>query len=394
MTDFDSIRAAEDAFLLPTYRKLPLALVGGRGCFVTDITGRRYLDLYGGHAVAITGHCHPKVVAAIREQAGKLLFYSNLVYLDVRARAAHALSAFVPEGMKSFLCNSGTEANETALKIARRHTGRPAIVAMEKSFHGRTLGALSATELPPYRTQAGPLVPGTTFVPFGDLPAAEAAIGAGTAAVILEPIQSMGGVREADAAYYVGLRDLCDARGALLVFDEVQTAPARTGRPFYGAHHDVLPDLITTAKGIASGVPCGLVLASAAVAERVKHGEQGTTFGGGPLACAALAATIEVIAGEDLAGNARRTGDHLRAALLRTPGIAEVRGRGLLLGAVLDRKAAPVRDALLDRGIIVSTTEADPSVLRLLPPLTLAPEEADVFAAALREILSEDTRER
>ncbi|MCU0727218.1 MAG: aminotransferase class III-fold pyridoxal phosphate-dependent enzyme [Planctomycetes bacterium] len=395
MTDTAAIRAIEDEYLLPTYRKFPLALVEGCGSFVTDAAGRRYLDLYGGHAVAITGHCHPKVVAAIREQAGKLLFYSNLVYLEVRARAARALASFAPEGMRSFLCNSGTEANETALKIARRHTGRPGIVAMERSFHGRTLGALSATELPPYREQAGPLVPGTTFVPFGDLAAAGAALGDDTAAVILEPIQSMGGVREAEAGYYRGLRDLCSARGALLVFDEVQTAPARTGAAFYGRHHDVLPDLITTAKGIASGLPCGLVLVAAHVASRVRHGEQGTTFGGGPLACAALAATLEVIVEEDLAGNARRTGDHLRDRLLATPGVREVRGRGLLLGAVLDRKATMIRDTLLDRGIIVSTTEADPSVLRLLPPLTLTPEEADLFVDALRDVLKEGpARER
>ncbi len=389
MSDAAAIFAAEDAHYLPTYRKFPIALASGEGCYVTDVAGRRYLDLYGGHAVAVTGHCHPRVVAAIREQAGRLLFYSNLVYLDVRARAAEALARFAPAGYRSFLCNSGTEANETALKIARRHTGRPGLVAMERSFHGRTLGALSATALPPYREQAGPLVPGTTFVPFGDAAAAEAAVGEGTAAVILEPIQSMGGVREAPAEYYRALRAICDTAGALLVFDEVQTAPTRTGARFYGEHHGVLPDLITTAKGIASGVPCGLVLAAPAVAGRVRHGEQGTTFGGGPLACAALAATLEVIEDEDLAGNARRAGEALRAGLAAIPGVAEVRGRGLLVGAALSRQAAGVRNALLTRGILVSTTEADPAVLRLLPPLTLSAAEIALFLAALREVLAD-----
>jgi acetylornithine/N-succinyldiaminopimelate aminotransferase len=387
MLDSAALRDIEDTHLLNTYRKFPITLGEGRGCFVTDVDGREYLDLYGGHAVAVTGHCHPKVVAAISAQASRLLFYSNAVYLDIRALAAARLARFAPKGMRSYFCNSGSEANETALKIARRHTGRNGVVAMEKSFHGRTLAAISATELPKYRENAGPLVPHSSFVPFGDSMAIEAALDDGVAAVILEPIQSMAGVREAPLEYYRGLREACDRVGALLIFDEVQTAPSRTGKPFYGEHADITPDLITTAKGIASGVPCGVVLVAAEIADRVAHGEQGSTFGGGPLACAALAATLEVIEEEGLTQNAARMGKIIADTVSALPGVLEVRGRGLLVGVVLDRPAAGVRNALLEKNIITGTAPGDAAVLRLLPPLTLSPAEVDTFVAGLTEVL-------
>lgn len=386
--DTATIRELEDSHLLETYAKFPFALATGKGCRVTDVEGNEYLDLYGGHAVAVTGHSHPKVVAAIATQASRLLFYSNVSYLDVRALAAARLSRFAPAGARAFLCNSGTEANETALKIARMKTGRPGVVAMEGSFHGRTLGAVSATGLPPYRDRVGPIVPGTTFVPFGDADAARRAVADDTAAVILEPIQSMAGIREAPAEYYRELRGICDAAGAALIFDEVQTAPARTGARFYGEHVGVAPDLITTAKGIASGVPCGLVLAAEAIAASVRPGDQGTTFGGGPLACAALAATLEVIESEELVENARRMGEIVAREAGAIPGVAEVRGRGLLLGLVLDRPAKGVRDALLARRILVSTAPGDANVIRLMPPLTLAPDDVAPFFAVLRVVLA------
>jgi len=369
-----TILETEDRHLLNTYKKLPIALATGRGSFVTDVEGTEYLDLYGGHAVALTGHSHPHVVRAIQEQAARLLFYSNAVYLDVRALAAARLARFAPEGMRAFLANSGTEANETALKIARMHTGRPGVVSMEGSFHGRTLASLSATGLPPYREKAGPLVPGSAFVPFGDAEAARRAVGPETAVVILEPIQSMAGVREAAPDYYRELKEICDEAGALLVFDEVQTAPARTGAPFYGAHVGVIPDLISTAKGIASGFPCGVTLASAEVAARVGHGDQGSTFGGGPLACAALAATLEVIEKEELVENAKRLGAILTRELERIEGVSEV----------------GVRDALLARRILVATAPGDENTLRLMPPLVIGPDETDRFTAALREVLAKE----
>ncbi len=383
------ILAMEDRHQVPTYSKFPIAVVRGEGSFVWDADGRRYLDLYGGHAVALAGHCHPRVVAAIRAQAGRLLFYSNVVYNDVRAAAVEALCGLAPPGLRRvFLCNSGTEANETALKIARKHTGRMTVVSLADGFHGRTLGSLGATGLPKYRDPAYPIPTQHRYVPYGDLAAAREAVRDDTAAMILEPIPSMGGIRVAEPAYFRGLRDLCSEKGALLVFDEVQTGFGRTGRAFTGEHFGVTPDLITGAKGVAGGFPAAVVFVREDLAARVKLGEQGTTFGGGPLACAAIAATARTIRDEDLAGNAARVGASLRAALSRVPGVRGLAGLGLMVGVNLDRPAKPVIGALLPMGFLTGSCEADPSQIRLLPPLTLSAAEAATFAAALSGVLA------
>ncbi len=381
---FEEIRDVEDRYQVPTYAHLPLALVRGEGCRVWDSAGREWLDFYGGHAVALAGHCHPRVVAAIREQAGRLLFYSNVAYNDVRARAAAALVRAAPEGVTQvFLCNSGAEANEAALKTARRHTGRSDVVAMAEGFHGRTLGALSVTGLPGYRDYGGPLVPGATFVPFGDAEALDRAVNGATAAVLMEPVPSMGGVRVAPAGYYRAAREICDARGALLVFDEVQTGLGRTGRMWAGDHFDVRPDLHTLAKGIASGVPCGAVLFQERVARTVKPGDHGSTFGGGPLACAALEATVRVVVEEGLAGRAASSGEALRAGALAVPGVREVRGLGLLLAVVCEAPAKTVLARLREEGVLASSVSSDPHGVRVLPPLTAGPAEVDRFLVAL-----------
>ncbi len=386
------IRAEEDRWQVPTYSKWPVAVVSGRGCSVTDAEGKSYLDLYGGHAVALAGHCHPRLVAAIQAQAERLLFYSQVVHNDVRAAAARALCALAPEGLRRvFLCNSGTEANETALKLARKATGRMRVVSLRDGFHGRTLGALAATGLGKYRDPAYPLPTQHDFVPYGDLGAMAAAIGPDTAAVILEPIPSMGGIRVAPRAYFEGLRALCTERGALLVFDEVQTGFGRTGTRFAGESVGATPDLITGAKGAGGGVPAGVVFVREDLAARVKVGEQGTTFGGGPLACASIAATARTIVEEDLPGNARRVGAALRAALERVPGVASVTGLGLMLGVNLDRPAKGVIAALIERGFLTGSCEAVPEQIRLLPPLVLSETEAAAFAAALREVLATST---
>jgi acetylornithine/succinyldiaminopimelate/putrescine aminotransferase len=375
------IVATEERWQVPTYGKFPVALVRGEGSYVFDAEGRRFLDLYGGHAVALAGHCHPRVVDAIRVQAGRLLFYSNVVHVDVRARAVTRLAALAPEGLrKVFLCNSGTEANETALKLARKHTGRMRVVAMADGFHGRTLGSLAVTGLPKYRDPAYPLATAhTTFVPYGD-DAAVDAVGDDVAAVILEPIPSMGGVRVADASWFRRLRARCAERGALLVFDEVQTGFGRTGAPFFGEHVGVVPDLITGAKGVAGGFPAGVVFVREDVAAKVALGDQGTTFGGGPLACAAIVATVGVLVEERLAANAKRVGARLVETLSRVPGVRNVTGLGLLLGVNLDRPSKPVVRALFDRGFLVGGSDADPRQVRLLPPLTLTADEAAPFA--------------
>ena len=385
-----AVRSVEDRWQVPTYAKWPVALARGEGSYVFDVEGRRYLDLYGGHCVALAGHCHPQIVAAICEQASRLLFYSNVLYCDVRALAVERLAALAPEGLRRvFLCNSGTEANETALKIVRKSTGRMQVVSLQDGFHGRTLGALGATGLAKYRDPAYPIPRQHAYVPYGDLAAVEQAVGAGAACVILEPIPSMGGIRVAPAAWFRALRELCTRTGTLLVFDEVQTGFGRTGALFFGETVGVTPDLITGAKGVAGGFPAAVVFVREDLAAAMKQGEQGTTFGGGPLACAAIAATADVIRSERLAENAQRVGAQLAARLAALPGVREVTGLGLLRGVNLDRPAKPLVQALFEQGILTGSCEGDATQIRLLPPLTLALEEALPFVEALRELLAQ-----
>ena len=381
--------ALEDAVTLPTYAKPPVALVRGEGTTVWDTEGRAYLDFYGGHCVALLGHCPPRVVEAIREQAGELLFYSNAVYSPVRARASETLVGLAPEGLgRVFWCNSGTEANETALKLARATTGRAGILAFEGGFHGRTLGALAATWGDGYHAPYRSVLPATTFVPFGDGEAVRAALaGREIASVILEPMQSMAGITEAAPAFYQALRELCDATGTLLHFDEVQTGVGRTGTFTYGAHVGVTPDLITLAKSLGSGVPVGAVLVADAIAAGVKSGDQGTTFGGGMLAMAAVQATLDTLVDEHLMDRAVALFDRLAAGLRALDAVTEVRGRGALLGVSFDRPAKPLAAALRDRGVIVGTAgRAD--TLRLMPPLTTTDAEIDTFLDRLADALA------
>jgi acetylornithine aminotransferase/acetylornithine/N-succinyldiaminopimelate aminotransferase len=371
---------------LPTYKKLPLSIERGEGVYVFDREGRRYLDLYGGHAVASTGHCHPKVVEAIARQARELLFYSSVVATNVRAEAARRLvEAAGDPYTRVFFVNSGAEANEAALRLARQVTGRACVVALEGSFHGRTLGAASVTGLGRYR----PAVVNSEvrFIRPGDEKEAERAIDQDTAAVILEPIQSMAGVREPAPSFFWMVREKTHQSGALLIFDEVQTGAGRVGRYLYSGLHGVRADLVTLAKGIASGFPMGALLVTDEVARRVGQGDLGSTFGGGPLACAALTATLDVLGIEHVLENVTRTSAWLRERLARVEGVKEVRGRGLLLGLALESPAADVQKKLLERNILVGTSD-DPAVLRLLPPLTLVENEAAPFLDVLPAVLA------
>ena len=385
--------ALEDAVTLPTYAKPPVALVRGAGTTVWDADGRAYLDFYGGHCVALLGHCPPRVVEAIRAQAGELLFSSNARYSPVRASAADALARLAPPGLgRVFWCNSGTEANETALKLARTHTGRSVIVAMEGGFHGRTLGSLAVTAGAGYRAPYAGVLPTTRWVPFGDADALADALAPGdVAAVIVEPIQSMAGVREAPAAYYRALREACDAAGTLLVFDEVQTGVGRTGAFTYSDQVGVVPDLVTLAKSLGAGVPVGAVLVHEAIAAGVKSGDQGTTFGGGMLAMAAVEATLAQLVDDGLMDRAPRLFDRLAAGLLALDGVTAVRGRGALVGVDLDRPAKPVVAALRAHGVLAGG--ADPAhTLRLMPPLTTTDDEIDAFLAALDAALGHEAQ--
>lgn len=356
---------------LPTYAKLPIRITGGAGSRVWDDEGRVWWDFYGGHAVCVVGHCHPLWVEALQEQARRLVFYSNVAHSPVRAAACRALVERAPPNLtRVFLSNSGAEANEVALKLARHHTGRPDVVAFEGGFHGRTLGALAVTWEPRYRHYALPEYGHTRFCPWGEIPTLDESV----AAVILEPIQSLAGMRGADKAFFAGLRAECDRVGALLIFDEVQTAWGRIGADFAATHHDVRVDLITSAKSAAGGYPVGVTLVDEAIAARAKIGDQGSTFGAGPLACAAVLATQHIIRSEGLTANAARLG-RLAAESFPVP----VRGLGCLLGLVYDEPVAGRIRELRDRGFLVGGSD-DPKVMRLMPPLNL-PDEA-VFALA------------
>ena len=392
-TSFEEIAAREEEFQLATYKKFPFAPVRGEGSWVETSEGVRFLDLYGGHAVCATGHCHPRVVAALREQAGRLLFYSNVVYSDVRAGAAERLVSCAPAGLtKAFFCNSGTEANENAMRMARMKTGRERVITFAGGFHGRTADSISATFLGRYRETGRPNVPGHLCAEFGSIESAAELADETVAAVMLEPIQSMAGVRVAPPEFYQELRRLCDDRGMLLVFDEVQTGVGRTGSWFFAgseAAGGVVPDVVTLAKALGSGVPVGACLTTEDVAAGIKENDLGTTFGGGMLAMAAVVATIEAIEEDGMLANALAVESYLRENLAGVPGVAGVRGRGLLLGVEFaEAVAGKVQKALLERRIITGTS-SDPKVLRLLPPLCLTTEEAGLFVDALKAVTAD-----
>src|SRR6478609_4240291 len=312
----DQTIAIEERFQLATYKKMPIVAERGEGVWVFTNDGKRYLDLYGGHAVAGTGHCHPHVVRAIREQSEKILFYSNLVYSEVRALAAEKLVAVAPESLtKAFFCNSGTEANENAMRMARMATGRENIITFSGGFHGRTADAISATFLGKYREIGKPNVPGHLQAEFGDIDSVRALADDSVAAIMLEPIQSMAGVRTAEPSFHRALRQVCDDHGIVLIYDEVQTGIGRTGEWFFAgsdAGDGVVPDIVTLAKALGSGIPVGACLVTDAIALHIKENDLGTTFGGGMIAMAATTATLEAIEADSMLTNVRAVETHLR----------------------------------------------------------------------------------
>lgn len=378
-----SVFESEEQFQLATYKKMPIAAERGEGVWIYTSDGDKYLDLYGGHAVAGTGHCHPHVVNALRTQAGELLFYSNLVYSSTRARAAEKLVSVAPEKLtKAFFCNSGTEANENAMRMARMATKREQIITFTGGFHGRTADAISATFLGKYREIGRPNVPGHLEAEFGNIDSVRGLADESVAAIMLEPIQSMAGVRMAQPDFYRELRTLCDERGIVLIYDEVQTGIGRTGEWFFAGSEGVVPDIVTLAKALGSGVPVGACLVTDAIASHIKEGDLGTTFGGGMLAMAAVTATLEAIENDRMLANVKTVEAHLRQRLREVEQVVAVHGRGLLLGVEFNDKVQPVHQALLERKIITSTS-SNPKVLRLLPPLCLQKEHVDLFVDAL-----------
>ncbi len=391
-TSFAEIAASEEKCQLATYKKMPVAAARGEGVWIYTSDGQKYLDFYGGHAVAGTGHCHPHVVAAIREQSEKLLFYSNLVYSEARARAAKKLVSIAPESLtKAFFCNSGTEANENAMRMARMATERENIITFSGGFHGRTADAISATFLGKYRELGKPNVPGHVQAEFGDIESVRALADDAVAAIMIEPIQSMAGVRMAEPQFYRALRDLCDQRSIILIYDEVQTGVGRTGDWFFAgskASDHVVPGIVTLAKALGSGIPVGACLVNDQIASHIKENDLGTTFGGGMIAMAAVSATLEAIENDGMLANVKHVESYLRERLKEIEQVVRVRGLGFLLGIEFPEKAAPIHKALLE-GHIITGTSSDANVLRLLPPLCLQREEADLFVDVLRQVLAE-----
>jgi len=353
-----------------------------------DDAGQRWLDAYGGHAVASTGHSHPHVVKAIICQAEQLLFYSTVLPHDNRERLAAELVRRCPPPLAQvFFCNSGAEANENALHLARKHTGRQAIVSLEGGWHGRTVACLAVTDGAKYEAgarRAG--MPLSRKVPFNQLAGLEDAITTEVAAVILEPVQGMSGARACTPEFLGRIRELCTERGVVLIYDEVQCGVGRLGTFTAAEAFGVVPDILTMAKGLASGLPIGAMVASAALAAGLAVGDLGSTFGGGPVPCAAALATLEVLEQEDLMANAEQVGTYLSAGARRLAAVREVEGRGLMLGLRLDRPAAGVQQALFGKRILTGTA-SDPTILRLIPPLCLSRAEADLLLTALGEVL-------
>ena len=373
--------------LLPVYAQFPVRPARGEGSWIIDADGQRWLDAYGGHAVASTGHSHPRVVAAIADQAAQLLFYSTVLPHPKRELLAGRLARLMPAGLdRTFFCNSGAEANENALGLARKRTGREVVVSVTGGWHGRTVATLAVTDGAKYEAgarRAG--IPLSPKVPFDDVDALERAIDDSVAALIVEPVQGMSGARDCSHAFLQAARAACTRHGAALIFDEIQCGVGRTGAFSAAGFYGVTPDAVTMAKGLASGFPIGAVSVGDFLAEGVTTGDLGSTFGGGPLACAAALATLDVLEDEGLMANAARIGQHLRDGALAL-GVPAIQGHGLLLGLRLGRPATQVQRALFDRHILTGTA-SDPEVLRLLPPLSFSRSEADLLLRGLAEVL-------
>ncbi len=378
----------ESKYTSGVYSKRDVTIVRGEGALLWDDTGRQYIDCVGGHGVVNVGHCNPAVVDAICRQARTLITCSEIFYNDVRAQLSERLVSIAPPNLdRVFLCNSGTEAVEAALKFARISTGRTEMVSTVRGFHGRTLGALSATWEPDYREPFQPLIPGFTHVPYNRLDPLRAAVSDKTAAVIVEVVQGEGGVNPGNAEYLAGAQQICQETGALLIVDEVQTGFGRTGKMFACEHFGVQPDIMPIAKSIAGGVPMGAVLLGPRVVN-IKPGVHGSTFGGNPLSCAAALAAIDFMVANDLPGQSARKGAWALERLSRIQGrdFRAVRGMGLMIGVELRQRVTPYLRALMAEGLL--SLPAGKTVLRLLPPLVITDEELATACDIVERVLA------
>lgn len=396
MTQTHDIYTLDAQHYLPVFKRYPLILDHGDGAYLYDRDGRRYLDFLAGIAVNVLGHAYPPLVEAIARQAGRLIHCSNLYYTAEQATAAEKLVKLSGLG-KAFFANSGAEANEGAIKLARRHGHRlspqkSTIISATASFHGRTLATLTATGQPKYREGFGPLPGGFSYVHYGDGDALAAAMDDNTCAVLLETVQGEGGVHVPTRDYLARVRELCDAHGALLILDEIQSGIGRCGHFFAYEHYGIRPDIVTLAKGLGGGVPIGAFCAADSVASAFGPGDHGTTFGGNPLACAAANVVMDTVAAPDFLRHIGDMGDYLRDGLesLRAayPGrIRDVRGLGLLLGLELDRDGRAIVDACLQEGLIINCTAGN--VLRFVPPLIIEREHINTLITTLHRVLAQ-----
>jgi len=382
MTDKIDIKNREAAAIIQTYSRQDVLLVRGSGAHVWDSEGREYLDFVAGIAVNSVGHCHPKVVGAIKTQAEKLIHTSNLYYTENQVMLAEELKGLT--GMdRAYFCNSGAESVEAALKLTRRQKSRSKIVAAERAFHGRTLGALGTTYKSAYREPFRPLSE-AAFVPYNDVEALKSAATSDTGAVILEPVQGEAGVYVAESDYLRAAREICDDRNALLIFDEVQTGIGRTGEWFGKDHFSVKPDIMTLAKAMASGLPMGAMLASGDAADALTKGDHGSTFAGGPVVCAAALAVIDVIREEKLVARSRENGVYLKSELAKL-GPREVRGMGLMVGIDLDADCKSLVEKALAQGVLINSTGEH--TLRLIPPLVVDKKDIDQVVSVIGQSL-------
>ncbi|MCL4466346.1 MAG: acetylornithine/succinylornithine family transaminase [Chloroflexi bacterium] len=383
-----SYQEIEDRYSTGVYPKRDVVIVRGEGAALWDENGRRYVDCVGGHGAANLGHCNPAVVKAVQEQVARLTDCTEIFHNDARARCLRKLVEVLPAGVdRIFLCNSGTEAVEGALKFARMATGRQEIVAFMRGFHGRTMGALSATWDPKYREPFMPLVPGFKHVPYDNVEAVREAVNDNTAAILVEIVQGEGGVRPGSAEFLLALAEISRESGALLIVDEIQTGFGRTGKMFACQHYGLTPDIVCLAKSIAGGLPMGAFALGPRVQNVIKMAH-GSTFGGNPVACAASVAAIQYIQDENLPARAAELGAEFVARLrgIKADTVREVRGLGLMVGVELRQKATPLLRALMDRGVLA--LPAGPTVVRFLPPLVIERSELLGVADVVAELLS------
>ena len=385
-----------DNYLFSTYKRYPIVLIRGEGSRVWDQDGKEYLDFVSGIAVCNLGHCHPKIVDAITKQARTLIHVSNLYHIKPQIELARLLveSSFAD---KVFFCNSGAEANEGAIKLARKYMRdtygkeRSEIIVMDNSFHGRTLATLTATGQEKFKAGFDPLMPGFKHVPFNDIEAVSQAVTDKTGAILVEPIQGEGGVNCPSDNYLPELRALCDEKKILLILDEVQVGMGRTGRLFAYEHYGITPDIMTLAKALAGGLPIGALLARKEVAASFTPGTHASTFGGNPLVTAAAIASLTTINNSSFLDHCRTMGNYLMDQLNRlkkkNPSVREVRGKGLLVGMELDQPAADIVDKCLEKGLLINCVQE--KVLRFLPPLTITKKEIDQAVSTLEEVLSQ-----